>query len=157
MLSIAQAMDTSVRGVKDIQSIQGKPLHKRALHKRGAIAVVEIMSLTSADFKRLSAGQIGHIAGVCHTSKQKPKTPCQPKKPCQPRNRPILVKFNSSRVVDSVLSNSTGLSTPEGSPVWGKRDLTKDERKQVSILQKERYHHTTDGRCQQKSHHVQEK
>uniref|UniRef100_A0A1X7U142 Zinc finger PHD-type domain-containing protein n=1 Tax=Amphimedon queenslandica TaxID=400682 RepID=A0A1X7U142_AMPQE len=52
--------------------------------------------------------------------------------------RSLLVKFNSSKDVQSILSERTNIHTSDGSPVYVKRDLPLKERKIESYLLKER-------------------
>lgn len=61
------------------------------------------------------------------------------------RPRPLLVKFNSSRDVLSVLSARSQFTATDGSHVYVKNDLTKEERHLESILLKERWSLLKDG------------
>ena len=61
------------------------------------------------------------------------------------RPRPLLVKFNSSRDVLSVLSARSQFTSTDGSHVYVKNDLTKEGRHLESILLKERWSLLKDG------------
>ena len=62
-----------------------------------------------------------------------------PNQDANQRPRPILVKFNNVKVVNSILGNQQHLTSNKNPAISIKRDLSKEERRSNSIFLRERY------------------
>ena len=130
LLLLLQVTRSSTSSSLELLSVQKAPCR---LHERLRLDHASISSVLQSAGPNLSTVSVRDCQRL-GPYKDQPSRPC-----------PLLVKFNSSRDVLSVLSARSKLTSVDGSHLHVKNDLTKEQRHLESILLKERWSLLTCG------------